>query len=106
VALVGVVFVHVVLLDWRRIPFTCSYLPGKRFVAHSLLIGWGAFLLFTVTGAGLVHVATGGPRPAVIIAAALALTGWVLRRRRLATWSETPLMFEDECPDQPQPLQL
>ena len=39
VALVGLVFVHAVLLDWRRIPFTCSYLPGKRFVAQSFVLG-------------------------------------------------------------------
>jgi hypothetical protein len=106
VALVGLVFVHAVLLDWRRIPFTCSYLPGKRFVAHGLLLGLVAFLLFTFAGVGLVHAATASWRHGLVIAAALSLVAWLLKRRRLAIWRERPLMFEDEFPDQPLQLQL
>jgi hypothetical protein len=106
VALVGLVFVHAVLLDWRRIPFTCSYLPGKRFVTHSLVFGFIAYLVFTLTGSVLVRAATAGMRPALITAAALSLAAGLLRRRRLAIWSDTPLMFEDEFPDQPIQLRL
>lgn len=106
VALVGLVFVHAVLLEWRRIPFTCSYLPGKRFAAQSLLLGLVAFLLFTLAGRALVQAATADVRHALVIATALSLIAWWLRRGRLAIWSETPLMFEDEFPDQPQQLRL
>lgn len=106
VALVGFVFVHAVLLDWRRIPFTCSYLPGKRFVAHSLLLGVAAYMLFTLVAVGLVRAATAATRQALVIAAVLALVAFLLRRRRLTVWSATPLMFEDEFPDQPQQLRL
>ena len=106
VALVGLVFVHAVLLDWRRIPFTCSYLPGKRLVAHSLVFGFVAYLVFTLTGGWLVRTATAGTRQALMIATALSLVAWLLRRRRLVTWSETPLMFEDEFPDEPLQLGL
>jgi hypothetical protein len=106
VALVGLVFVHAVLLDWRRIPFTCSYWPGKRLVAHSLVFALVAYVFFTLTGGILVRAATAGLRQALLIAAVLSLVAWLLRRRRLATWSETPLMFEDEFPDQPVVLRL
>ena len=106
VALVGLVFVHAVLLDWRRIPFTCSYLPGKHFIAHSLLLGLFAYLVLTIIGAGLVRSATTGALPAVLIVVSLSLTAIFLRRRRLAAWSETPLLFEDELPDQRQQLWL
>jgi len=106
VALVGLVFVHAVLLDWRRIPFTCSYLPGKRFVTHSLVFGFVAYLVFTIAGSGLVRAAIGGTRPALMIAAALSVAAGLLRRRRLAVWSETPLMFEDEFPDELLQLRL
>ena len=95
-----------VLLDWRRIPFTCSYLPGKRFVAHSLLFGLAAFVLFTLLAVELVRAATGAASRALMIAAVLSVAGVLLRRRRLAIWSATPLMFEDELPDPPQQLRL
>jgi hypothetical protein len=106
VALVGLVIVHAVLLDWHRIPFTCSYLPGKRFVAHSLVLGFAAYTLLTLTGVLLVRAATAGAMQGAVILAALSLAAWYLRRRRLAAWTETPLMFEDEFPDQPQQLML
>ncbi|HMJ12680.1 MAG TPA: hypothetical protein VK524_14760 [Polyangiaceae bacterium] len=106
VTLVGFVFVHVVLLDWRRIPFTCSYLPGKRLVAHTLVFGFAAFVVFTTAGVVLIRVATVNGTQALLIAATLSLAAWLLRRRRLSAWRETPLMFEDELPDQPLQLGL
>jgi hypothetical protein len=106
VALVGLVFVHAVLLDWRRIPFTCSYLPGKRFVGHSLVVGVGAYLLFTLVGVGLVRMAIADARHAVVIVAVLSIVAITLRRRRLAMWRQVPLMFEDEFPNEPLQLRL
>ena len=106
VAAVGMVFVHVVLTDWRRIPFTCTYLPGKRLVAHTLVFGFAAFALFTSAGALLVHVAMVKPSLSVTITVLLFVLAWFLRRRRLATWRETPLIFDDDLPDQPLQLGL
>ncbi len=106
VAAVGLVFVHIVLLDWRRIPFTCSYLPGKRFIGHSALIGVASCVLFTVTGGGFVRAAMTDTTMGIVIAGALLVIGYGLRERRLFTWKKTPLMFEDEFPDQPLQLQL
>ena len=71
VAAIGLVFVHAVLLDWRRIPFTCSYLPGKRFIGHSALIGVAACLLFTVIATGLVRRALVSANQGLVITAAL-----------------------------------
>jgi hypothetical protein len=106
-ALVGLVFVHAVLHEWRRIPFTCSYLPGKRFIGHSVIFGFFFGLLFTVFGGLLAAAAaTGTPPVAVIVVATLSTLAFVLRRQRLALWRDSPLMFEDELPDQPQLLEL
>jgi hypothetical protein len=58
------------------------------------------------TGAWLVRAATTGTRQALVIGAALSILACLLRRRRLAIWGKTPLMFEDEFPDQPLQLQL
>ena len=106
VASVGLVFVHGVLLDWHRIPFTCSYLPGKRFIGHSALIGFAACLLFTLASGGFVRIAIVGQTRGLVIVASLLVIGVWLRERRLAAWRRTPLMFEDEFPNQPLQLQL
>jgi len=45
-------------------------------------------------------------RFALVIATAMSLVAWLLRRRRVAVWRETPLMFEDELPEQPVQLGL
>ncbi len=106
VSAVGAVFVHFVLLDWRRIPFTCSYLPGKRLIAHTVVFGVAAFALFTSTGSTLVGVSTIRPSIPMAIASVLFALGWFLWRRRLAMWRETPLIFDDDLPDQPLQLGL
>jgi hypothetical protein len=98
--------VHAVLHQWRRIPFTCSYLPGKRFIGHSVIFGFFLGLLFTVFGGVLAGGAASGTGPAIIIMVILSTLAFALRRQRLALWRDSPLMFEDEFPDQPQLLEL
>ena len=103
---VGLLTVHAVLLDWRRIPFTCSYLPGKRFVAQSFFLGIGAYLLFVAAGEWLLRTAVGSAAGAGAVIALGLAAAYMLRRRRLEAWARRPLMFEDEFPDTLMPLQL
>jgi len=103
---IGAVFIHAVLLDWRRIPFTCSYLPGKRFIVYTVVAGIAAFVLFAAVGVRLVRAALSANELAIAIATGLLVVAAILRRQRLAEWKETPLMFEDELPDQPLQLGL
>ena len=106
VGIVGLLFVHVVLLDWRRIPFTCSYLPGKRFVAQSFFIGCAGYAVFVLAGEWLLRTAVSSTANALVIGAAGAALAYVLRRRRLDAWAKRPLMFEDEFPDALMALEL
>jgi len=106
VGLIGLVSVHAVLFDWRRIPFTCSYLPGKRFIFYSLTIAILAFAFSMAVGAALVTMARSSPTQAVAIVMILAVAAWLLRTYRLGSWGQTPLMFEDEFPDRVLELQL
>ena len=106
VGIVGLLFVHVVLLDWRRIPFTCSYLPGKRFVAQSFFVGCAGYVVFILAGEWLVRTALSSTAGATVIVAAGAALAYKLRRRRLDAWARRPLMFEDEFPDTLMALQL
>jgi hypothetical protein len=106
VALIGLVSVHAVLFDWRRIPFTCSYLPGKRFIFYSITIAILSFAFYMAVGAALVTIARSSTTRMVVIVMILATAAWLLRRYRLGSWGQTPLMFEDEFPDRVLELQL
>jgi hypothetical protein len=106
VGLLGSISVHWVLRDWRRIPFTCSYLPGKRFVAYTAMVGFFGCAIFMLAGTGLVGAARSSGPLAAIIVATLFVVAWGLRRSRLVVWSRAPLMFEDELPDQAVQLHL
>jgi predicted permease len=80
--------------DWRKLPFTCSYLPGKQMV-------W--MLLFR-SSMGMIYFAA---IPPILLSASgditffLALsTGLVLlwrhwRAKRLARWTENDLLWEE-----------
>ncbi len=96
----GCLWVEVLLHDWRRIPFTCSYMPGKHTVAQASIAVLGVFFTFgTIMSAmevGSIRAAT--PMPGIVIVSALAVAVALLQRRRRALWTETPLMFTDELP--------
>ena len=49
-AAIGLLWTEALLRDWRRIPFTCSYAPGKRSVAQSTLFAVSIFPPRTVGG--------------------------------------------------------
>ena len=106
IALVGAVFIHGVLLEWRRIPFTCSYMPGKRLVVYTIVLGFAAFVLFAAAGVRLVQASLQATHMAIVVGIGLLVLAVILRRTRIAQWKETPLMFEDELPDQPVQLGL
>jgi hypothetical protein len=104
----GLLWAEVLLHDWRRIPFACSYLPGKHTVAQAVIVGLGIFLIFgTIIGA-MEFGTLRSPRPTagVVVAVILLAATALLRRRRRRLWSDTPLMFTDELPSDVQVLAL
>ena len=98
-ALLGLVLVEWVLRRWHRIPFTCTYIPGKRPLAHSILLTLAAFVVFINIGGGLIHVSLDRPLRYVILSGALLATFVLLRRARLSSAGGVPLEFEDSLPD-------
>ncbi len=106
VAATGVCFAGVVLRDWRQVPFTCSYMPGKRFVGTTVVLGLVSCLLFALCGTALTQAAVRRPALGLVFAAGLLLAAWLVRRRRRTLWRELPLVFEDELPDAPRPIDL
>jgi hypothetical protein len=98
-ALLGLVLVEWVLRHWRRIPFTCTYIPGKRPLAHSMLLTLAAFVVFINIGGGLIHVSLDRPLQYLILCGALLLAFVRLRRTRLSSSDGVALEFEDTLPD-------
>ena len=102
----GLLVVELFLRGWRRIPFTCSYLPGKRAVAHTALTTVAGFALFATIGGGLAQASMLAPRSGAVIVGVLSAVVIVLRRFRLARWSREPLMFDDQSPSDVESLRL
>jgi hypothetical protein len=104
----GLLWAEILLHDWRRIPFACSYLPGKHTVAQAVIVGLGIFLIFgTIIGAiELTTLRSSRPTGGVVFAGLLMLGATLVRRRRRRLWSATPLMFTDELPTDVQRFEL
>jgi hypothetical protein len=98
-ALLGWIFVEVSLIGFYKVPFTCSYLPGK---VHVQVVFW-CFLLLLVIFAmvsaeyelpSLNDSIRSACMPIVLVAAALGL--WAVNRRRVKS---AVLYFEDLPPE-------
>jgi hypothetical protein len=103
---VGWLLVEVLMRDWRRLPFTCSYVPGKGFVPHMFVKGVATFLLFTNVGGGVLAASMRrrDVLPVVLLLVVVSALGLLVRRRRMA--SRFALMFEDDVPSEINPLRL
>ena len=102
----GIVLVEIEMSEWRRLPFTCSYMPGKRFVGLTALVGFTVFVVFTSVGAGLAYSSRMHPIGALIFLAILGTIVWERRLRRARLTRHTPLLFEDALPTEIEPLRL
>ena len=104
--LMGILLVELGTRTWRRIPFTCGYIPGKRNVAQTVLIAITAYVFFTTIGRGLAALASSHPSGMLIATGVLMMAVAALRWIRLRSWGQTPLMFDDDPPEFAQPIQL
>jgi hypothetical protein len=103
---IGSAFVEAVCIDWRRIPFTCTFLFAKRPPVYTvfwivLIFGWFVFL-----GTSLLFVASSGLVPWLIVATISLAVDLALRSYRRRTWGRWPLEFEDYLPDGLDALRL
>src|SRR5262249_5275912 len=107
-AVFGLLWAEVLLRDWRRIPFTCSYVPGKRTVAQSFILRLFIFLLAgTIAGVFELEILRGRlPMPILGIVALLLAGTIVARRQRRKMWRLMPLVFDDELPSDVQVFTL
>jgi hypothetical protein len=102
----GWLLVELLMRHWRRLPFTCAYVPGKGFVPQMLVRGLFAFTAFTTSGAALAYGSLAAPRVHLLAVTVTLLPAvWLCIRRRRAS-TVTPLAFEDELPSEVSPLRL
>jgi hypothetical protein len=106
-ALIGAVLVELFLAGWRRVPFTCSWIPGQRPLVFIFFVSVGALILVAGLLPTLVVVsAIRSTGLLLIFGTVLAVTAGLLRWRRVETWANQPLLFEDERYDKLQTLGL
>jgi hypothetical protein len=105
-ALTGWLLVEWSMAEWRRIPFTCSYIPGKGFVPLMVFKGFHAYLLFGLLTTLILLLSLGRPRVTLVVAviAGAAATALSVQRRRHAP--DAPLTFDEELPTDVNPLRL
>ena len=106
VVLLGWIFVEIAIGRWRRIPFTCTVLFGKRPPAYTVLLAFLAFGVFGTVGTLFIIIARSGWRSWLVIMAILVTIIAVLRWQRLQTWGRLGLEFEDYLPDRIETLGL
>lgn len=107
-ALLGIILAEYSFEGVQRIPFTCSYLPGKSKV-HLTFWLWILLLISLITGAALNErkalenpMATAG----LLVALAIAAFFVMLRNNRLARPGYAELRFEELPADHLQTLEL
>ena len=105
-ASIGWLLVEWLMADWRRIPFTCSYVPGKGFVPHMVVKGFASYLVFTFATAIVLRLSLGRPQVWLVMALILGAAAGALGVNRALHARDTSLTFEDELPTDVEQLRL
>ncbi len=104
--LAAAVILELVLIGWRRVPFTCTWLPGKRPLPFAVMAALGVIYV-VATAADAVFIAVAyRPRGIIVLSLLFAVVAFGLRWLRKRSWARDPLEFEDEPFDKMQKLGL
>jgi hypothetical protein len=105
-ALFGWLVVEWTMADWRRIPFTCSYIPGKGFIPLMFVKGFASFLIFTSVTTLILRVSLTRPRVVLVVALIAGAATGALSLHRTRQAPRAPLILDDELPTDVNPLRL
>jgi hypothetical protein len=98
--LLSLILMELVLFDFEKVPFTCSYLPGKRNVTQTLVLYWVAFSAYAYSMTGIEVWSLYDPARVLTVVGLLLAAFCRLRRARKEHWGHLPLLFDDV----PEPL--
>jgi len=105
-AAIGWLLVEWLMADWRRIPFTCSYIPGKGFVPHMVVKGLASYVFFTWATGLVLRFSHARLRTALVFVVILGAAAGALRVQRWRNARTTSLTFEEVLPTDVTPLGL
>ena len=93
VSVLMLLLIEIRLYQWHKIPFTCSYLPGRRNLWQTL----GSYLLLFAALIPTITYFEAQLRPFVLLAsaAAFSVAYFPLRAARQDRWSLVPLLFDE-----------
>jgi hypothetical protein len=95
--LLSLILVEVLLMNFRKVPFTCSYQPGKAYITVLGVFYWLAFTTYAYTMATLERwLLRDAVRWIVFMAFTLATLGGLILRRKTRLARGPGLMYEDE----------
>ena len=80
--------------QWRKLPFTCSYLPGKKPVLFAAL-RYGLAIPLLAPAGQLILYSSGEPTAFAVLITFLAALWWTLRTRRRNAWPQCALCYEE-----------
>jgi hypothetical protein len=103
---IGWLLVELLMGNWRRVPFTCAYIPGKGFVPQMCVKAFAAYVTFTFATGLLLRASLRDGTVAVVLTVVFGVTAAALRVRRLRHARENGLLFEDHLPSDVTPLRL
>jgi hypothetical protein len=94
VAVLMLLLIEARLAEWHKVPFTCSYVPGRRNFWQTMGI---YLLLFAILIPTITFFESHLLRPLVLLAitAALSVLYYSLRSTRQTQWTMIPLSFDE-----------
>jgi hypothetical protein len=103
--LAGLAMSELMLIDWRRVPFTCTWIPGKLPLVVTVVFAGAIYILVTSFLTFFLQLSLFSLSVWSFLAGVLLIVTVVARYRRQQSWASQPLQFEDE-PFQLQTLGL
>ena len=93
--LIGLMVFEFLFGSWQQLPFTCTYVPGRKPLA-GLIASWIAVLGLVVPLLARLVGGLTGMWEVFAVYFPLAIAGYVwLRKRRRFGWGQAPLLYED-----------
>ncbi len=105
VFLIAALWFEVVFREWRKLPFTCSYLASRRPFALTLVqYGFASALLAGI--ASLILYCSLEPAALFSLFTLLCWSVWQMRRKRRAAWSDCRIVYLELEESVANPLEL
>jgi predicted permease len=105
VFLTAMLWFEALFRNWRKLPFTCSYLPPQRPFAITLVrYGFASTLLAGI--ATLLLYCSLEPAALLSVFTLLLWSVWRMRRKRRAAWANCRILYQDFEEQDVSPLEL